>query len=101
MIYFFKQKTAYEVRISEWIQTCALPISCGEQRRSQGRAEHLVDGDETGHQPSVGHAEVLLVDHHREQRGGGRVGEHLGGSSEVRRVGKDCVSTCRSRWSPL
>src|SRR3546814_2505992 len=24
--FFFKQKTAYEVRISDWIQTCALPI---------------------------------------------------------------------------
>src|SRR3546814_18368044 len=24
----------------------------------------------------------------------------LGGSSEERRVGKECVSTCRSRWSP-
>src|SRR3546814_10503512 len=25
--FFFKQKTAYEMRISDWIQTCALPIS--------------------------------------------------------------------------
>src|SRR3546814_10303978 len=24
--FFFKQKTAYEMRISDWIQTCALPI---------------------------------------------------------------------------
>src|SRR3546814_14572884 len=24
----------------------------------------------------------------------------FGGSSEERRVGKECVSTCRSRWSP-
>src|SRR3546814_13639755 len=24
----------------------------------------------------------------------------VGGSSEERRVGKECVSTCRSRWSP-
>src|SRR3546814_15745347 len=29
-------------------------------------------------------------------------GPHLGGGSrsEERRVGKECVSTCRSRWSP-
>src|SRR3546814_8672207 len=26
MFFFFKQKTAYEMRISDWIQTCALPI---------------------------------------------------------------------------
>src|SRR3546814_17944038 len=25
---------------------------------------------------------------------------HLVGRSEERRVGKECVSTCRSRWSP-
>src|SRR3546814_16574043 len=25
---------------------------------------------------------------------------NLGGSSEERRVGKECVSPCRSRWSP-
>src|SRR3546814_14704830 len=30
--------------------------------------------------------------------GGGRHGEN--GRSEERRVGKECVSTCRSRWSP-
>src|SRR3546814_11040872 len=33
-----------------------------------------------------------------------RVGDELGGHivtrSEERRVGKECVSTCRSRWSP-
>src|SRR3546814_566238 len=27
IFFFFKQKTAYEMRISDWIQTCALPIS--------------------------------------------------------------------------
>src|SRR3546814_19119670 len=26
--------------------------------------------------------------------------DHLTASSEERRVGKECVSTCRSRWSP-
>src|SRR3546814_2575822 len=32
-----------------------------------------------------------------------RIGENLAGHgkrSEERRVGKECVSTCRSRWSP-
>src|SRR3546814_6530865 len=27
LFFFFKQKTAYEMRISDWSQTCALPIS--------------------------------------------------------------------------
>src|SRR3546814_4838149 len=29
-----------------------------------------------------------------------RVGGEAGMRSEERRVGKECVSTCRSRWSP-
>src|SRR3546814_12388353 len=29
-----------------------------------------------------------------------RIGGLAGGRSEERRVGKECVSTCRSRWSP-
>src|SRR3546814_14159569 len=29
-----------------------------------------------------------------------RAGPALSGRSEERRVGKECVSTCRSRWSP-
>src|SRR3546814_13484036 len=27
-------------------------------------------------------------------------GDDIEGRSEARRVGKECVSTCRSRWSP-
>src|SRR3546814_14972078 len=30
----------------------------------------------------------------------GGKGDHHGRRSEERRVGKECVSTCRSRWSP-
>src|SRR3546814_11406491 len=30
-----------------------------------------------------------------------RMGRVIGERSEERRVGKECVSTCRSRWSPL
>src|SRR3546814_10358411 len=29
--FFFKQKTAYEMRISDWSSTCALPISVLER----------------------------------------------------------------------
>src|SRR3546814_19916990 len=30
----------------------------------------------------------------------GEISQRLEGRSEERRVGKECVSTCRSRWSP-
>src|SRR3546814_8089370 len=53
------------------VQTCALPIC--PRSRSAGRA-----GSRHGRS--------------RSARAPGR--------SEERRVGKECVSTCRSRWSP-
>src|SRR3546814_9031627 len=33
VFFFFKQKTAYEMRISDWSQTCALPISRNALKR--------------------------------------------------------------------
>src|SRR3546814_12561983 len=39
------------------------------------------------------------VIHDGSTRDGGAVG-YSRGRSEERRVGKECVSTCRSRWSP-
>src|SRR3546814_2106741 len=91
--FFFKQKTAYEMRISDWssdvcssdlvvvekvvphhasgqigelwIRFAALPIRAGCLISFEGPSTHYA--------------------HSR---------------SEERRVGKECVSPCRSRWSP-
>src|SRR3546814_17488117 len=51
----------------------------------------------------AGNAEVRRL--HRRKGGFGRPGRLAAGNagrqrSEERRVGKECVSTCRSRWSP-
>src|SRR3546814_5536886 len=95
---FFKQKTAYEMRISDWSSdVCSSDL--------QG-LRLLADALHRG----------LVLQHHRAALQGGRdrleaAGAqhqlegplHHGGSvvrSEERRVGKECVSTCRSRWSP-
>src|SRR3546814_19171281 len=46
--------------------------------------------------------DLLHPDQARAERGGGRIDDLIViGRSEERRVGKECVSTCRSRWSPL
>src|SRR3546814_2111165 len=73
--FFFKQKTAYEMRISDWSSDVCSSDLC----RS-----------------------VLVVQARGEQRGGSGVSCQLrcNRRSEERRVGKECVSTCRSRWSP-
>src|SRR3546814_1759861 len=87
--FFFKQKTAYEMRISDWSSTCALPI-CGQQgiqalAQLLQRPELPLDTSCGEHRP----LQVAVIDE-----------AHCIGRSEERRVGKECVSTCRSRWSP-
>src|SRR3546814_19292481 len=44
---------------------------------------------------------LLLSDYHLViQPNGGVADPHAGIRTEERRVGQECVSTCRSRWSP-
>src|SRR3546814_6039583 len=61
------------------VQTCALPISWKNFRHVERRSAHPV---EPPHR-----ARSLLLPRPARR-------------SEERRVGKECVSTCRSRWSP-
>src|SRR3546814_2511346 len=84
-IFFFKQKTAYEMRISDWIQTCALPILKVALRA--GRSPTRVQMASAAPPPAVAQPAVLDASTDKVTR------------SEERRVGKECVSTCRSRWS--
>src|SRR3546814_3383534 len=83
MVFFFFSSRRRHTRCAlvTGVQTCALPISLLEMRRP-GRGPS-VKADSTGRQAS---SDPLPAD--------GRV------RSEERRVGKECVSTCRSRWSP-
>src|SRR3546814_1798766 len=73
--FFFKQKTAYEMRISDW----SSDVCSSDLRGGLGGA---VGGDG------------------RRGRGGPPDRTQSQRRSEERRVGKECVSTCRSRWSP-
>src|SRR3546814_7053037 len=94
--FFFKQKTAYELRISDWSSdVCSSDL---RGLRAGGRAARPC----ANHGPSRaraggGGAEGRAGDPSRAEH----LGLHgFGSRSEERRVGKECVSTCRSRWSP-
>src|SRR3546814_4228749 len=98
-VFFFKQKTAYEMRISDWSSDV-----CSSDLDGVGR-----DGGEVLLEiPGAAARGVAQPRHDGEQAGEGAGGGGLGwavggwaaGRSEERRVGKECVSTCRSRWSP-
>src|SRR3546814_6058022 len=86
-VFFFKQKTAYEMRISDWSSdVCssdllALRGIAMAQLGDFGRAKALVRGAARAFGPKEPVA--------RARR------------SEERRVGKECVRTCISRGSPL
>src|SRR3546814_9935253 len=107
--FFFKQKTAYEMRISDWSSdVCssdlqlltiggAAPVAGSYDRRS------TVNGCLIS-SPTVCATVALDVDNNFpvqdviEEIDGDE--DSAGERSEERRVGKECVSTCRSRWSP-
>src|SRR3546814_5770467 len=85
-LFFFKQKTAYEMRISDWSSdVCSSDL--------------LADLLHLGHATAHFFGELVHA-HHTGGYRGLDLAHHLLDRSEERRVGKECVSTCRSRWSP-
>src|SRR3546814_9295839 len=90
-VFFFKQKTAYEMRISDWSSdVCSSDLSRIQRRQ---RAELLGD-----HQRRVIRQHDAAGPHPDTLGAGGDVADQ--DRSEERRVGKEGVSTCRSWWSP-
>src|SRR3546814_4816481 len=94
VLVFFKQKTAYEVRISDWSSDVCSSDLVGRlglfhRPRQQLQRDVLDPG------MILRRLAVLLLKVRNENLRGRRVER-----SEERRVGKECVSTCRSRWSP-
>src|SRR3546814_5302966 len=94
IVFFFKQKTAYEMRISDWSSdVCSSDLLLD---RAADPAHHLLhDAQMVEDRHQAGEE-----DDHRQRRDGEAGAADLRPRSEERRVGKECVSTCRSRWSP-
>src|SRR3546814_2751193 len=92
VFFFFKQKTAYEMRISDWSSdVCSSDLGAAWKKTSrEGRDYISVKLDDPSF-PAPVYATLSETD---------TVGEYALIRSEERRVGKECVSTCRSRWSP-
>src|SRR3546814_2447486 len=100
VFFFFKQKTAYEMRISDWSSDV-----CSSDLNFVAFSRHL--GDASGQvfvffiltvaaaEAAIGLA--ILVTLFRNRR---TIDVADLDRSEERRVGKECVSTCRYRWSP-
>src|SRR3546814_17585954 len=86
-VFLYKQKTAYEMRISDWSSdVCSsdlrgsLPKTAGEVRIA------ALEAPVTVRRKSAGMVRIQAANEHDLR-------------SEERRVGKECVSTCSSRGS--
>src|SRR3546814_10762439 len=81
--FFFKQKTAYEMRISDWSSdVCSSDLMPSRLTRFCSTWSRIA--------PST--TPTIVPSPPRR--------EHPPSRTEERRVGKECVRTCRSRWSP-
>src|SRR3546814_7917444 len=88
--FFFKQKTAYEMRISDWSSdVCSSDL--------HARPPVLGDLREALREIDLLHRQALVPATAARIRA---ICRRCTRRSEERRVGKECVSTCRSRWSP-
>src|SRR3546814_1038045 len=113
---FFKQKTAYEMRISDWSSDVCSSDLGGHPRiailglleaRLQQADLMILGGLNEGTWPALPSPDPWLAPKIRHELGlpslERRIGlsaHDLANRSEERRVGNECVSTCRSRWSP-
>src|SRR3546814_9147699 len=97
VFFFFKQKTAYEMRISDWSSdVCSSDLRVPEIGQSK---TWLIYG-RSNQGNAVGKALRRLVTSQKMQFRWRNPERNPYIRSEERRVGKECVSTCRSRWSP-
>src|SRR3546814_9022831 len=89
LFFFFKQKTAYEMRISDWSSdVCSSDLFIRTERGAIGGL--LLSLPFAAPVLTFISALIALATMRTD----------IMERSEERRVGKECVSTCRSRWSP-
>src|SRR3546814_3281317 len=101
LFFCYKQKTAYEMRISDWSSdVCSsdlLPLDGAKAAADPARdafvERYLRRGIDAG-------VEMKSLSGASGGEGGYAVPREIDGRSGERRVGKECVSTCRSRWAP-
>src|SRR3546814_18572012 len=124
LFFFFKQKTAYEMRISDWSSdVCSSDLrnllQHGREQHHRDIADHAEGEDDDDADGEIPVQQQVGIEE-RPLRGQAVHQEDVESRdrdprleydflrfepiealrSEERRVGKECVSTCISRWQP-
>src|SRR3546814_7733058 len=82
IFFFFKQETAYDMRISDWSSdVCSSDLNLSDEVTAKPGRKSKANGPVAEFQKTYASLSASLR------------------RSEERRAGKECVSTCRSRWS--
>src|SRR3546814_7350963 len=101
LFFFFSSRRRHtRCALVTGVQTCALPISFGGPPPRSGEDRPLP--------VATGHSLLFVIPAKAGIQSARRLAHPwvpafagmTKGRSEERRVGKECVSTCRSRWSP-
>src|SRR3546814_6600054 len=106
MFFFFKQKTAYEMRISDWSSdVCSSDLAIVIDQGMRTSNPNIYAAGDCTDQPQFVYVAAAAGTRAAINMTGGDAALNLTAMpavvrSEERRVGKECVSTCRSRWSP-
>src|SRR3546814_5860481 len=115
-VFFFKQKTAYEMRISDWSSDVCSSDLAKLLRDAQGlpseavglwldvteqhlAAQRIAESEER-YRVLVGDSPALICRYTADLVLTYVNRTFADSRPEERRGGKECVSTCRSRWSP-
>src|SRR3546814_2720791 len=104
IVFFFKHKTAYEMRISDWSSdVCSSDLYLRYcMTMTKWVCSSQFDWNVTEDVPGLAEWDAMMASSDISKK----IDEDLRGNSkafkrsEESRVGKECVSTCRSRWSP-
>src|SRR3546814_6671232 len=98
-LFFFSSRRRHtRCALVTGVQTCALPIYPVDPERGTEIAAAFFQATRGEGTANLGALLAEEVSFHSD--GGGKRPAVARIRSEERRVGKECVSTCRSRWSP-